>query len=47
MSSHDVAEAEQLLSGLIDQALQGETVVITRDGKPVAEIQPLSRSRCA
>jgi prevent-host-death family protein len=41
MSNHDIAEAEQLLSELIDQALKGETVVITRDGKPVAEIQPL------
>ena len=44
MSTHDVAEAEQLLSELIDQALKGETVVITRDGKPVAEIQPLKSS---
>jgi prevent-host-death family protein len=46
MSNHDIAEAEHLLSELIDQALKGETVVITRDGKPVAELQPLtSRKR--
>jgi antitoxin (DNA-binding transcriptional repressor) of toxin-antitoxin stability system len=41
MSTHDVAEAEHLLSDLIDQALKGETVVITRHRKPVAEIRPL------
>jgi prevent-host-death family protein len=40
MSTHDVAEAEQNLSGLIDQALKGEVVVITRDGRPVAATRP-------
>jgi len=44
MSTHDVAEAEHLLSDLIDQALKGETVVITRHGKPVAEIKPVKPS---
>ncbi len=39
MSAHDVAEAEGKLSDLIDQALKGEPVVITRDGRPVAEIK--------
>jgi prevent-host-death family protein len=41
MSTHDVAEAEHDLSDLIDQALNGEAVVITRDGRPVAEIRPV------
>jgi len=41
MSTHDVAEAESHLSDLIDQALKGEAVVITRKGKPVAEIRPV------
>jgi prevent-host-death family protein len=41
MSTHDVAEAETHLSELIDQALMGEAVVITRDGRPVAEIRPV------
>jgi prevent-host-death family protein len=41
MSTHDVAEAEHKLSDLIDQALKGEAVVITRDGRPVVEIKPV------
>jgi prevent-host-death family protein len=41
MSTHDVADAETHLSDLIDQALRGEAVVITRDGRPVAEIKPV------
>jgi prevent-host-death family protein len=45
MSTHDVAEAEHNLSDLIDQALKGEAVVITRDGKPVAEIRPVAENR--
>jgi prevent-host-death family protein len=45
MSTHDVAEAEQNLSDLIDQALKGEAVVITRDGRPVAEIKPVAESQ--
>ena len=44
MSTHDVAEAEGHLSDLIDQALKGEAVVITRQGKPVAEIRPVTPS---
>jgi prevent-host-death family protein len=48
MSTHDVAEAEHNLSDLIDQALKGEAVVITRDGRPVAEIKPVKvRDRAA
>jgi prevent-host-death family protein len=39
MSTHSVAEAKNQLSRLIDRALQGEPVVITRHGHPVVEIK--------
>jgi prevent-host-death family protein len=39
MSSHSVAEAKNQLSRLIDRALSGEPVVITRHGQPVVEIK--------
>jgi prevent-host-death family protein len=41
MSEHTVAEAEADLSNLIDRALAGEGVVITREGRPVAELKPI------
>jgi prevent-host-death family protein len=48
MSTHDVAEAEHNLSDLIDQALKGEVVVISRDGRPLVEIKPVKlRDRAA
>jgi prevent-host-death family protein len=40
MSSYSVAEAKNKLSELIDRALDGEGVVITRHGKPVVELKP-------
>jgi prevent-host-death family protein len=40
MSSHSVAEAKNQLSRLIDRAMEGEEVVITRHGHPVAVIKP-------
>jgi prevent-host-death family protein len=39
MSAHSVAEAKNRLSELIDRALKGEEVVITRHGRPVAELK--------
>jgi prevent-host-death family protein len=39
MTTHSVAEAKNQLSRLIDRALQGEPVVITRHGHPVVEIK--------
>jgi prevent-host-death family protein len=39
MSMHSLVEAETRLSDLIDRAQQGEAVVITRHGKPVAELR--------
>ena len=41
MSSHSVAEAKERLPELVECALRGEPVVITRDGRPVAELRPV------
>ena len=41
MSSYSVAYAKEQLSKLIDEALAGESVVITRHGKPVVELHSL------
>ena len=42
MSTHSVAEAKNQLSRLIDRALEGEPVVITRHGHPVVELRPVN-----
>jgi len=39
---HGVAEAKNRLSEPIDRALKGEGVVITRHGRPVVELRPIS-----
>ena len=39
MSRYSVAEAKNTLPSLIDRAISGEEVVITRHGKPVAELR--------
>jgi prevent-host-death family protein len=41
MSKHSVAEAKNNLSELIDRALEGKGVVITRHGRPVVELRPI------
>jgi antitoxin (DNA-binding transcriptional repressor) of toxin-antitoxin stability system len=41
MTTHSLVEAKSRLSDLIDRAQQGEAVVITRHGKPVAELRAL------
>jgi prevent-host-death family protein len=43
MSAHSIAEAKNHLSELIDRALNGESVVITRHGHPVVELRPVPR----
>ena len=43
MSKHSITEAKILLSDLIDRALRGERVVITRNGRAVVELKPISR----
>jgi prevent-host-death family protein len=42
MSKHSVAEAKNRLPELIDRALKGEDVVITRHGHPVVSLKPVS-----
>ena len=42
MSTHSVAEARNRLSELIDRALSGEGVTITRHGHPVVELKPVA-----
>lgn len=39
METCSIAEAKNRLSALIDRALEGEAVVITRHGRPVAELR--------
>ncbi len=41
MSTHSVAEAKNQLSKLIDRALKGEGIVITRRSEPVVELKPV------
>jgi len=41
MSTYSVADAKSGLPSLIDRALEGEEVVISRHGKPVAELRPI------
>ncbi len=40
MTTFSVADAKTNLPRLIDRALGGEEVIITRHGKPVAELRP-------
>jgi prevent-host-death family protein len=40
MTEYSVADAKNHLPKLIDRALTGEEIVITRRGKPVVELKP-------
>ena len=40
-ATHSVAEAKNRLSALIDRALAGEEIIITRHGKPVVTLRPV------
>jgi prevent-host-death family protein len=42
MTQHSVVDAKNKLSELIDRALSGEDVVITRHGQPVVALKALS-----
>lgn len=42
MGTHTVAEARDRLPELIARAREGEAVVITEDGMPVAELRPVA-----
>ena len=41
--SYSVAEAKNRLSELIERALAGENVTITRHGKPVVTLRPVEK----
>lgn len=45
MNSLSLADAKSRLSEIIDRVSQGETVQITRRGKPVAQITPIQTPR--
>ncbi|MFN4297732.1 MAG: type II toxin-antitoxin system Phd/YefM family antitoxin [Brevundimonas sp.] len=45
MTTYSVAEAKNTLPRLLDKAMAGERVVITRHGKPIAEIRPVDAAR--
>jgi prevent-host-death family protein len=45
MQSVRLADAKAQLSALVEQAAHGETVCITRRGKPIAQITPVQRRR--
>jgi prevent-host-death family protein len=45
MANHSVADAKNHLSQLIDSALEGEEVVITRHGAPVVVLKPVGPAR--
>lgn len=42
MTDYSLAEAQHKLPELIDRALKGEGIVITREGAPVAELRPIA-----
>lgn len=45
MKTVNLAEAKARLSALIDEAEGGETVCITRHGKPVARLMPIETQK--
>jgi prevent-host-death family protein len=45
MASFNVHEAKTQFSRLLDKVLEGEEVVITRNGTPVAELVPARKQR--
>lgn len=45
MKSVNLADAKARLSALVDEAKAGESVVITRHGKPVAQLVPLAKAK--
>ena len=47
MRELSVREANQNFSQVIAAAEQGETIIVTKNGRPVAKITPQSRDRAA
>ncbi len=44
MRQLDITQAKSNLSKLLDLAINGEEIIITKDDKPVAKISPIKRS---
>ncbi len=44
MARYSLAQAKDQLSRLVDEAARGESVTITRHGKPVVELTPAKSS---
>jgi prevent-host-death family protein len=44
MSTYSIAEAQDQLSKLVDEVLEGKDVTITRHGEPVVEMRPSNQS---
>ncbi|MGH7707388.1 MAG: type II toxin-antitoxin system Phd/YefM family antitoxin [Vulcanimicrobiaceae bacterium] len=42
MRTLGIAEGKDRFSEIVDQAESGQTIIITRKGKPVAELRPIS-----
>jgi len=45
MRNVDVSDAEAQFDALLDEAARGETLVITREGRPIARIVPEGQER--
>ncbi|MGI8757038.1 MAG: type II toxin-antitoxin system Phd/YefM family antitoxin [Acidimicrobiales bacterium] len=43
MAAVTIRELQDNCGGVIDRVEAGETLVVTRDGQPVAELRPLDR----
>jgi antitoxin (DNA-binding transcriptional repressor) of toxin-antitoxin stability system len=43
MHTIDIEEAEKQLSKLVDEAVNGESFVIARDGKPLVKVEAVHR----
>ena len=42
MTKVDLQEAEASLSELVDQALNGEEIILTRQGQPLVRLEPIT-----
>jgi len=47
VAAYSVCRGQNRLPSLIDKALAGEQVIITRRGQPVVELRPASRQAAA
>jgi antitoxin (DNA-binding transcriptional repressor) of toxin-antitoxin stability system len=43
MTRYSIAEAKECLTALVDRALAGEDVTLTRDGEAAVELRPSAR----